>query len=169
MRIVDKCKLVAVSMLGAAAAGPLYAEPVKLEALIATKAQSKLELADGSKRYLIALQREGRADGNGPLAGTTMLEWGVHDVTPGAGADGHGYLVFTRDEGEVAYLKYRFRATPATRPDGKPTVLLNGFWEVAGGTGDLKGLRGAGTVRIDPVSAKQRRWLLEGDMSIAAR
>ena len=66
------------------------AAPVKVEAVISPRAESKLVFADGSKRYLIATQREGAVTGEGPLAGATMLEWGVHDVTPGSGAHGNG-------------------------------------------------------------------------------
>jgi hypothetical protein len=49
--------------------------------------------------------------------------------------------------------------------EGKPHPLINGHWEVAGGTGKLKGLRGAGTVHVKVVSPKERHWILEGDLS----
>ncbi|MEO8186701.1 MAG: hypothetical protein ABI580_04970, partial [Burkholderiaceae bacterium] len=68
--------------LCAAVGASVEAAPVKVEALIATTAESKLEFTDGSKHYLLAIQREGKATGTGPLAGATMLEWGMHDVTP---------------------------------------------------------------------------------------
>jgi hypothetical protein len=115
-----------------------------------------------SKRYFLATQREGKAIGNGPLAGATMLEWGIHDVDPASGAHAHGYLVFTSGEGDMAYLKYQFRAVPVPGPDGKPRFVANGFWETAGGTGKLKGLRGAGTVQYDP---RERRWTLNGELA----
>ncbi len=156
--------LVAAAALFGTASASVEAAPVKVEAVISTTAESKLEFADGSKRYLVAIQRQGKATGNGPLAGATMLEWGMHDVTPGIGVLGNGYLVFTTTEGDLAYLKYQFRATPVPGPDGKPQNLINGFWEVAGSTGKLKGLRGAGTVHIKVVSPKERQWILEGDL-----
>jgi len=156
--------LVAAAALFGTASASVEAAPVKVEALIATTAESKLEFADGSKRYLSAIQRQGKATGNGPLAGATMLEWGMHDITPGIGALGNGYLVFTTTEGDVAYLKYQFRAIPVPGPDGKPQNLIYGFWEVASSTGKLKGLRGAGTVHINTVSPKERQWILEGDL-----
>ena len=160
---VFRMLVAAVALLGTVS--PLVeAAPVKVEAVISPKAESKLEFADGSKRYLLATQREGKATGNGPLAGATMLEWGTHDVTPGIGTLGNGYLVFTTNEGDVAYLKYQFRALPVPGSDGKPQNLVNGFWEVAGSTGKLKGLRGAGTVHINAVSPKERQWILEGDL-----
>lgn len=152
---------VAAAIVFALASGAALAAPMKIEAVIAPKAESKLEFADGSKRYLLATQREGKATGNGPLAGATMLEWGVHDVNPATGADANGYLVFTVANGDIAYLKYQFRGVPVPGPDGKPRFLANGFWETVGGTGKLKGLRGAGTVHFIP---QERRWVLAGDL-----
>ena len=141
--------------------GTALAAPMKIEAVIAPKADARLDFADGSNRYLLAAQREGKTAGTGPLAGATMLEWGFHDVNPAAGANVNGYLVFTAVDGDVAYLKYQFRAIPVAGPDGKTRFLANGFWETAGGTGKLKALRGAGTIQINPA---ERRWLLEGDL-----
>jgi hypothetical protein len=93
-----------------------------------------------------------------------MLEWGFHEVNPAAGANVNGYLIFTAADGDVAYLKYQFRAIPVSGPDGKTRFLANGLWETAGGTGKLKALRGAGTVQINPA---ERRWILEGDLVAA--
>lgn len=156
--------LAATMALVGATSGPVQAERIKIESVISVKAESKLEFADGSKRYVVAIQREGKASGNGPLAGATMLEWGMHEVTPGIGANGNGYLVFTTPEGEAAYLKYQFRALPVAGPGGKPQNLINGFWEVAGSSGNLKGLRGAGTLNVKVVSPKERHWVLDGDL-----
>ncbi len=164
MKMPNLTLVLAATALAAVATSTVQAEPVRLEALLSIKTESKLELADGSKRYLLATQREGPAAGSGPLAGATMLEWGVHEVTPGVGADGNGYLVFTLPSGELAYLKYRFRAVPVAGPDGKPQNRITGAWELVGSTGKLKGLQGAGTVLIKAVSAKERLWVLEGDL-----
>lgn len=157
-------RLAAAAAFCALANGAALAAPMKIEALITPKAESKLEFADGSKRYIVAIQREGKAAGDGPLAGATMLEWGVHDVDPATGVHSHGYLVFTTAAGDIAYLKYQFRAVPVPGPDGKPRSIANGFWETAGGTGKLKGLRGGGTVQINAPSPKERHWMLEGDL-----
>ena len=151
---------VAAALLGAAS-GAALAEPMQIDAILSPKADTKLEFADGSKRFLIAAQREGKASGSGPLAGATVREWGFHDVNPAEGANANGYLVFNAAGGDVAYLRYSFRGTPIPGPDGKPRFVGNGFWETAGGTGSLKGLRGAGTVKIDP---RERRWTLNGDL-----
>jgi hypothetical protein len=155
-------RFVAAAALCAVANGSALAAPMKIEAVIAPKAESKLEFADGSKRYLLATQREGKTAGTGPLAGATMLEWGVHDVDPSTGAHANGYLVFTTANGDIAYLKYQFRGVPVPGPDGKPRFVANGFWETAGGTGKLKGLRGVGTVHFNP---RERHWMLEGDLA----
>lgn len=157
-------RLVAAAVLGGLANAAALAAPMKIEAVIVPKAESKLDFADGSKRYLLATQREGKAAGSGPLAEATMLEWGVHDVNPSSGANANGYLVFTAANGDIAYLKYQFRAVPVPGPDGKMRFLANGFWEAAGGTGKLKGLRGGGTVQIKAPSPRERHWILDGDV-----
>lgn len=157
-------RLVAAVVFCGLANAAAHAAPMKIEAVIVPKAESKLDFADGSKRYLLATQREGKATGNGPLAEATMLEWGVHDVNPSAGANANGYLVFTTANGDIAYLKYQFRAVPVPGPDGKSRFLANGFWETAGGTGKLKGLRGGGTVHIKAPSPRERQWILDGDL-----
>jgi hypothetical protein len=160
-------RLAAAAALCALANGAALAAPIKIEAVLTPKSDSKLEFADGSKRYLLATQREGKASGNGPLTGATMLEWGVHDVNPAAGANANGYLVFTTADGDIAYLKYQFRAVFLLSPEGKRRLLANGFWETTGGTGKLKGLRGAGTLQITAPSPKERQWVLTGDLTSA--
>jgi len=157
-------RLAAAAAFCALANGAALAAPIELDAVLTPKAESKLAFADGTKRYLLATQREGKASGNGPLAGATMLEWGVHDVNPAAGANANGYLVFTTADGDIAYLKYQFRALFLPASEGKRRLLANGFWEAVGGTGKLKGLRGAGTLRITAPSPKERQWTLAGDL-----
>ena len=159
-------RLVMATAFFVLASGTALAAPMRIEAVIIPKADSKLEFQDGSRRYLLAAHREGNAAGNGPLAGASVLEWGLHDVNPAAGAEANGYLIFTTANGDKAYLKYRFRAVRVPGPDGKPRFLANGFWETAGGTGTLKDVQGGGTVRIDP---KERRWILEGDLVATQR
>lgn len=154
----------APAALCALAGTAALAAPMKIEAVITPKADSKLEFADGSKRFVVAAQRVGLASGTGPLAGATMLEWGMHEVNPAAGANASGYLVFTSANGDIAYLKYQFRAVPVPGPDGKPRFVANGYWETAGGTGKLGALRGIGTVNYHP---RERRFVLEGDLATA--
>ncbi|MEO6566712.1 MAG: hypothetical protein ABIO63_11870 [Casimicrobiaceae bacterium] len=156
--------LVTATSLYALSAASVYAAQIRVEASISTKTESRLEFADGSKRYILAVQREGKATGSAPLAGATMLEWGTHDVVPGVGVSGSGYLVFTAAEGDIAYLKYQFRNTPIPRQDGKPRNLINGTWEVVGSAGKLKQLQGAGVLRVNVISPNERLWILEGEL-----
>lgn len=157
-------QLVAVAAFCALTNGAVLAEPITIEAVITPKTESKLELADGTNRYLLATQREGKASGNGLLAGATMLEWGMHDVHPGSSANGNGYLVFTTPDGDIAYLKYQFRTVFLPISEGKRRLLASGYWEAAGGTGKLKGLRGGGTLQFTAPSPKERKWTLTGDL-----
>jgi hypothetical protein len=162
--VVRTTGLTIAAAVGAFAAAAALAAPMKIEAVIAPKGDSRMDFADGSKRFLVATQREGKATGSGPLAGATMLEWGMHDVNPATGANANGYLVFTTAEGDVAYIKYQFRGVPVPGADGKPRFLANGNWETAGGTGKLKGLRGAGALQF---IAAERRFVLDGDLVAA--
>ncbi len=158
------CMLVAAAAFFGTVSASVEAARMKVEAVITPKTESKLEFADGSNRFLTATQREGKASGNGPLAGATMLEWGMHDGDPNVGAFGNGYLVFTTAEGDIAYLKYQFRGIRVLAADGKARILNGGYWEVVGSTGKLKGLQGAGTLQFNVVSPKERHWILDGDL-----
>ncbi|MEO8717273.1 MAG: hypothetical protein ABI423_03530, partial [Burkholderiales bacterium] len=55
--------LIAAVALCASTITAVEAAPVKVEAVIATISESKLEFADGSKRYMLASQRQGKAAG----------------------------------------------------------------------------------------------------------
>jgi hypothetical protein len=157
------------SIVAATLAVTAHAAPIEIEILLTPKSSTKLELVDDSHRYMLASQREGQAIGSGPLAGTATLDWGVHDVQPGVGAIGRGYLVFTAAEGDIAYVKYEFHAQPMPSVDGKPFNLLNGVWEMVGGTGRFKAVHGAGTTHIDVVPPNDRKWRLVGDLVSASQ
>ena len=140
------------------------AAPVKVEAVMTPKEQIRMDFADGSNHFVLMVRREGKAAGQGLLAGAAVTEFGRHDILPGVGGDPSGYLVFTAAEGSIAYVKWTVRAVFITGPDGKPVLLDNGFWEVVSGTGNFKGLQGAGTLHIKTVSATDRNFVLEGEL-----
>jgi len=52
----------------------------------------------------------------------------------------------------------------ARGPDGNPVPLMGGQWEVVGGTGELEGLTGLGTMRIEVLEGTSRRGMFEGDL-----
>jgi hypothetical protein len=164
MKIRPLAPVLATAVFCALSGTVVMAEPIRIDAVLTPKAESKLEFADGSKRYLLATQREGKAAGSGPLAGANMLEWGVHDVDFATGADAGGYLVFTALDGDIAYLRYQFRANFVPAANGKRRLLANGTWETTGGTGKFKALRGAGTLNIKAPSPTERQWVLEGEL-----
>jgi hypothetical protein len=158
-------RLVLAAALIGAAAGAANAEHVKFDAIVASKGDVSLEFADGSQHVVRLVQREGHAKGEGPLSGATLLEWGIHDMNLGKGyADGAGYLVATKSPGDIAYLKYQWRAIMAKGQDGKPMPLLGGHWEIVGGTGKLEGLTGLGTLRIEVLEGSNRHWMFEGEL-----
>lgn len=147
-----------------AGVGSAAAAPIKVEAVLAPKEQIRLDFAEGSKQFMLMTKREGRAAGSGPLVGATVTEYGLHDIVPGSSGSASGYLVFTAPEGDIAYVKWLVRAVFAPGPGGKPMILDNGVWEVVGGTGKFKGLKGAGRLNIKPVSAAERNYILEGEL-----
>lgn len=157
--------------ISVAAPTPARAEPVTFEALIQPKSDYTLEFADGSRHIVRLVQREGATSGGGPLAGARMLEVGLHDLPMQTGrGSGLGYLVFTAVDGDMAYLKFDWRALAALPGSGGPTQpLLRGSWEVVGGTGKFKAMTGLGTLHIDMVSPAERRWVFTGDLLSAGR
>lgn len=145
--------------------GHSIAADLNIKAVMAPKEQIRLDFADGSRHFVVAVRREGRAEGNGALAGAEVTEHGWHDIDPAAGSgDPRGYLVFTASKNDVAYVKWQVRAVFVPGTDGKPKLLDNGFWEVVGGTGKFKGLKGAGTLHIKAVSPTDREFSLIGEI-----
>jgi hypothetical protein len=139
------------------------AEPVKFEAVVAQKEAIRLDFADASKRFFLMVRREGRSEGQGPLAGATVQEFGVHEVVPGVGGEPRGYLEFVTTDGK-AYLKWVIHAVFVPGPDGKPKLLANGVWEVSGGTGKLEKLKGAGRFNLQLPGPIDRRFVMEGEL-----
>lgn len=142
----------------------VFAAPMKIEAVLTPREQIRLDFADGSEHFVLMVKREGKAAGQGPLAGTAVTEYGRHDIVPGVGGDPSGYLVFKATEGDVAYVKWSMRAIFLPGPDGKPELVDNGVWEVVGGTGKFKGLKGTGMLHIHRVSPTDRNFILEGNL-----
>ena len=143
--------------------GTAHAAPVEFAALITPKADVTLRFEDGSNRLVRLVQREGETRGGGPLDSTTMLEWGMHELTSEKG-NGQGYLVFTHDSGDIAYLRFDWQARMLQSPSGSLSPKLAGSWDIVGGTGRFAALKGVGSLRIEVRSARERYWVFEGDI-----
>lgn len=155
---------VAVAILLAPASA--RADAIKLEATMSPEQQMQLDFKDGSGHFvLMVVLRQGTAQGSGPLAGAAVTEYGMHDITPGVGGEPRGYLVFADTAGDEAYIKWQVEVSFLPGSDGKPKMEDNGLWQIVSGTGHFKGLKGAGILHIDPVSATDRRYTLDGDMA----
>ncbi len=148
----------------AAAISAAHAESVKFEAPVAQKEAIKLDFADGSKHFFLLVRREGKSQGQGPLADANVVEYGAHDIVPGVGGEPRGYLEFTRPDGDKAYIKWTIQAVFVPGPDAKPRLLDNGLWQVVSGTGKLAKLKGAGTFHLVPTGPTDRRFVLEGEL-----
>lgn len=156
-------KIPAISSLLLLASSIVQAEPVKFDALVAQKEAIRLDLADASKRFFLLVRREGKTEGQGPLAGANVQEYGVHDVVPGVGGEPHGYLAFDATDGSKAYLKWTINAVFVPGADGKLRLLDHGVWRVVGGTGRWEKLKGAGTFRLRFPGPTDRRFVMEGE------
>lgn len=142
----------------------VQAEPVKFDAVVAQKEAIRLDFADASKRFFLLVRREGKSEGQGPLASAAVQEYGAHDVVPGVGGEPRGYLEFATTDGSKAYIKWIIQAVFVPGPDGKPKLLDNGVWQVIGGTGKLEKLKGAGTFRLQFTGPTDRRFVMEGEL-----
>jgi len=150
--------------MAAAAGGAAQAEAVKFDALVVQKEAIRLDFADNSRHFFLLVRREGKSEGQGPLAGATVQEYGAHDIVPGVGGEPRGYLEFIKADGDRAYLKWTIQAVFVPGPDGKPKLLDNGVWQIVSGTGKLDKLKGAGTFRLIPTGPTERRFVLEGEL-----
>ena len=103
------------------------------------KEQIKLDFEDSSGHFVLMVRREGTASGTGLLADASIGEFGRHDIIPGVSGDPSGYLVATKGEGNVAYIKWTVRAIFLPGKDGKPELNDNGFWEIVSATGKIQG------------------------------
>lgn len=161
-------KLATVTLCAATiVAGSAMAEPLNVQATMVPKEQIKLDFKDGSGHFVLMVKREGSATGTGLLNGAQIVEYGRHDIVPGVAGDPSGYLVATKGEGNVAYIKWTVRAVFLPGKDGKPEINDNGFWEVVSGTGTLKGLKGAGTLHIKSANPTDRIFILDGQLVAA--
>lgn len=164
MKNFNRAVVVAIAAAGTATAA--LADPLKIDAVMSPTEQIRLDFKDGSGHFLLMVRREGRSAGDGVLAGAAVTEYGRHDIVPGVGGDPSGYLVFSRPDGDTAYVRWSVRAVFIPGPGGKPALQDNGYWEVVSGTGAWKNLKGAGILHIKPASATQRRFLLEGETAL---
>jgi hypothetical protein len=157
-------KLALIAALVFGAASVTQAEPVKFDALVAQKEALRLDFADSSKHFFLLVRREGKSEGQGPLAGATVNEYGAHDIVPGVGGEPRGYLEFAKADGDKAYVKWTIQAIFVPGPDGKPKLLDNGVWQVVSGTGRLEKLKGAGTFHLLATGPTERRFVMEGEL-----
>ena len=148
-----------------ATAMPGHAADLAIKAVMVPQQQLRLDFADGSKHFVLMVRREGKALGAGLLSGASVTEYGYHDITPGVDGDPRGYLEFRLPSGDIAYVKWTVRAVFVPGENGKPKLLDNGVWEIAGATGQLAGLKGAGTLHIRAVSPENREFELTGELA----
>lgn len=147
-------------------AGSTWAETVSVTAVMTPQEQMKFDLGDGTKHFVLAVRREGTAEGEGALAGAAVTEFGWHDINPPHAGDPRGYLRFETDAGDVAVVKFTVRAV-FLKGEGKPALHDNGFWELYSGTGAFAGQKGVGALEIHPAGGPKRAFILTGEIGDA--
>lgn len=139
------------------------AETVSLQAVMVPQETIRMDFGDGSKHFVLMVRREGKSEGTSALADASVSEFGWHDIDPPNGADPHGYLQFTADNGDVANIKFTVRAVFINDGD-KPRLADYGFWELTSGTGQFASMTGVGTLTIKSASETDRLFSLEGEL-----
>jgi hypothetical protein len=142
--------VLAIAAVAALVGSSAVADPVSVEVLLTPQEQMKFEFADGSKHFVLAVRREGKAEGSGAFAGAAVSEIGWHDVNPPVSGDPRGYLQLTAENGDVAILRWMVKATFVKGAEGKPALFNNGVWELVSGTGQFAEKRGVGSLIITP-------------------
>jgi len=143
------------------------AEPMVLDAVLSTQEDISLAFKDDSNHFVTLLRREGSATGRDIFKDAKVVEYGMHDVTRGEGAKATGYIEATTTGGDIAYFRWRLRASFVAGPDGNVKLINSGYWELTGGTGQFATLRGVGTMLIEFLNKTERRYILDGDLSPA--
>lgn len=157
-----KSKIIFLAALAALGGGGAFADPVSVKVLLTPQEQVRFEFGDGSKHFVLAVRREGKAEGSGAFAGAAVTEVGWHDVRPGVSGDPQGYLQLTAQNGDIAVLRWHVKAT-FTKGEGRPALFNSGYWELVSGTGQFKGKRGVGSLVIRPAGGPN--WfILEGEV-----
>jgi hypothetical protein len=98
-------------------------------------------------RMAVAEIRRTWPDGGGPvIEGLKPVEeivWAVGDSVAGSGLD-RGYSVVRYDNGDQTFGQWHDTAQAVINPDGSRRTTFVGTYVLTGGTGKLKGIKGAG-------------------------
>lgn len=154
--------VLAIAAATAVAGGSALADPVSVEAVLTPQEQMKFDFADGSKHFVLAVQREGTFEGSGAFAGASVTEFGWHDVNYPVSGHPQGYLQLTTEDGDVAVLHWTVKAA-FMKGSEKPALFNSGFWELVSGTGQFADRRGVGSLVLEPAGGPTK-FTLEGEV-----
>ena len=140
------------------------AEEFSISAVMVPQESIRLDFQDGSNQFVLMVRREGTAEGDGPLAGASVTEYGWHDINPPHDGDPLGYLELVTPAGDYAYIRWTVRAV-FFAGDDRPRLADYGHWELVSGTGALEGMTGVGTLTISAVSPTDRLFALTGEIA----
>jgi len=141
------------------------AQAIKVQGTLTSKQQIRLDFKDGTSHLFTMVQREGTFEGSGPFAKLKAQDYAVHDVYPGVGGSQTGYLVVSKSDNDIAYLKWSSQSNFIQGTDGKTVVVNNGTWTLISGLGSFKGLKGNGSIKITFGKDNDRIYALEGNLT----
>ena len=153
----------AALLFGSYAFAVSAADNISVSAVMAPTQTIKMNFEDGSKHFVVMVQREGKAEGEGALAGMDVTEYGWHDINPPISAEPHGYLQFKAANGDIANVKWAVRAV-FFKGEENPRLADYGSWELVSGTGQFANSAGVGTLTIKPASPTDRLFTLTGEI-----
>ena len=132
---------------------------------LAEELRFDVPLSDSPDHWLRAARFVGEVSGDSRLAGAQAVEMGLHDAFPGREITGAPiYHVLTLTDGSQLTLRGDRRLVTVSTDGGAPVNVYTGTWQVLGGTGSAAGWRGAGTIRIRPISPQEVVQEFEGTL-----
>jgi len=153
--------VLAVAAAAAIVGSSAVADPVSVQFDYTTEEEIRFQFADKSGHFILAVRREGTAEGSGVFAGAAVTDLGWHDVNPPVSGAPQGYLQLTAQNGDTAVLRWTVTATFVKGAEGKPAFFNQGIWELVRGTGQFADKRGVGSIILKPA---EKKVILEGEV-----
>jgi hypothetical protein len=120
----------------------------------------------GDKDGHVFMLQQGKCESAGEVEGAKSKEgaFSEHDEASGTRLKGWGVYVETFDSGDKIFYAYQ---TTATTKDGAVATGSNKY-QITGGTGKLKGIKGAGACKFTGNAGGGLDYTCEGEYTIAA-
>ncbi|MBI2468100.1 MAG: hypothetical protein HYV62_09835 [Candidatus Rokubacteria bacterium] len=131
-----------VGLLVASAIPEAAGEPLNVKGVFAPKEQIYYEFPTAQKHFVLFVKRESVLEGSGILDGAAAVEYGMHDIYPGAGGRPRGYVVTTLKDGAQTVIEWEVQATFIPGPTASRSFSTTGSGGSSGALGAWSGSRG---------------------------